>query len=216
MKKSVKHAPAPGAGASTGMEKSRLAALADGIFSVAMTLLVLDIKLPDNLRLAGSAELWDQLMDLRDRFAVYGFSFAMLGVYWIGHHVHFHFIHRVNRPFLWINLLFLFFISLVPFSTNLLGGHANTQIAVVVYGANLLLIAVTMYANMQYLIWNPGLTAGLTQKESTHIRRRLLLLILLPLVAIILSYFDTRASFWVFVLMLPAFILPGKIDEDMA
>jgi uncharacterized membrane protein len=109
------------------MEKSRIAALVDGIFAVAMTLLVLDLKLPEGTKMSNDPAVWRQLFELTGRFSTYALSFIVLGMFWIGHHSLFHFVRRVSRDMLWLNLLFLLFITLLPFSTNLLSGHTHLQ-----------------------------------------------------------------------------------------
>jgi uncharacterized membrane protein len=109
------------------MEKSRIAALVDGIFAVAMTLLVLDLKLPEGTKMSNDPAVWRQLFELTGRFSTYALSFIVLGIFWIGHHSLFHFVRRVSRDMLWLNLLFLLFITLLPFSTNLLSGHSHLQ-----------------------------------------------------------------------------------------
>jgi uncharacterized membrane protein len=95
------------------MEKSRILALVDGIFAVAMTLLVLDLKLPEGVTLNNDLEVWRQLLAVAGRFWTYVLSFIVLGMYWVGHHALFHSVHRVNRTLLWLNLLFLLFVTLV-------------------------------------------------------------------------------------------------------
>ena len=114
------------------MEKSRIAALVDGIFAVAMTLLVLDLKLPEGVKMSSDAEVWGHLLELTGRFSTYTLSFIVLGAFWIGHHFLFHFVRKVSRGLLWLNLLFLLLITLLPFSTNLLSGHIHLQIPIVV------------------------------------------------------------------------------------
>src|SRR5215472_14106830 len=140
------------------MEKSRIAALVDGIFAVAMTLLVLDLKLPEGVKISSDAEAWGQLVGLKSRFSTYVLSFIVLGTFWIGHHSLFHFVRRVNRGLLWLNLLFLLFITLLPFSTNLLSGHSPLHIPVAVYGANLLLLSLTSLLQLRYLAHHPELS----------------------------------------------------------
>jgi uncharacterized membrane protein len=68
------------------MEKSRITALVDGIFAVAMTLLVLDLKFPESLKFNTDSEVWRQLLALTGHFETYGLSFVVLGAFWIGHH----------------------------------------------------------------------------------------------------------------------------------
>jgi len=65
------------------MEKSRITALVDGIFAVAMTLLVLDLKLPEGIKMNTDAEVWRQLTALRGHFLIYALSFVVLGTYWV-------------------------------------------------------------------------------------------------------------------------------------
>ena len=74
-----------------GLEKYRLEALIDGIFAVALTLLVLDIRLPDNIVVATNADLLDRLLTLERHFVIYVVSFIVIGMYWINHHIQFHF-----------------------------------------------------------------------------------------------------------------------------
>ena len=123
-----------------GMGKNRIEALTDGIFAVAMTLLVLDIKPPVHLRFETSDALIDHLSVLEHSFVMYAISFVVLAMFWLGHHLQFHFVRHVDRQLLWINLLFLLIAVVVPFSTNLVGDHGHLQLPVVLYAVNLLVL----------------------------------------------------------------------------
>src|SRR5215470_5668536 len=96
-----------------GLTKSRIEALSDGIFAVAMTLLVLDIKPPAVMQ---ATALPRELLALWPRCLSYVVSFLMLGIYWVGQHNQFHLIRWADRTLLWINVVFLMAISFVPFS----------------------------------------------------------------------------------------------------
>jgi len=103
----------------SGLSKTRIEALTDGIFAIAMTLMVFDIKVAP----VAHMDQWNlrhELIQLWPRFLAYVISFVMLGVYWVGHHNQYHYIRRTDRPFLWINIFFLMGVSLIPFSTSLL------------------------------------------------------------------------------------------------
>jgi uncharacterized membrane protein len=139
------------------MEKSRIAALIDGIFAVAMTLLVLDLKLREGVKLSDDAQVWRQLVELRSSFSTYILSFVVLGAFWIGHHSLFHFVRRVNRGLLWLNLLFLLFVTLVPFSANLLSNYSSLHVPVAVFGGNLLLLTLVSLLQLSYLVHHPEL-----------------------------------------------------------
>ncbi len=114
-----------------GLSKNRIEALADGIFAVAMTLLVLDIKSPEQRWFGTDSVLIDYLLQLEHSFAMYAISFFVLGIFWIGHHVLFHFVRQMDRRLLWLNLAFLLLVTLVPFSTDLIGDHGHLILPVV-------------------------------------------------------------------------------------
>jgi uncharacterized membrane protein len=117
------------------LSRNRIEALTDGVFAVAMTLLVLDIKVPELEPPLATAELPLKLLALWPKFLSYLISFVILGIYWVGHHIQLSFIRRADRPLLWINILFLLWVALVPFSTALLSEYAKTRVAIAVCGA---------------------------------------------------------------------------------
>src|ERR1700738_4970476 len=193
------------------MEKSRIAALVDGIFAVAMTLLVLDLKLPEGLKMSSDVEVWHQLLELTGRFLTYTLSFIVLGIYWIGHHSLFHFVRKVNRGLLWLNLLFLLFITLLPFSTNLLSAHTHLQIPIVVYGINLLLISLTSLLQLSYLAHHPELSHDqLTPSWIANIRRRTSIPVIIVIASIATSFFNPNFAMSAYWLLLVFHFLPGR------
>jgi uncharacterized membrane protein len=193
------------------MEKSRIAALVDGIFAVAMTLLVLDLKLPEGTKLSNDTAVWRQLFQLTGRFSTYALSFVVLGTYWIGHHSLFHFVRRVSRGMLWLNLLFLLFITLLPFSTNLLSGHSHLQIPVVVYGINLLLIFIISLLQLLYLERHPELSHDqLSPSWIANSRRRLVIPMVIVVTSIAISFYKPKIAMSAYWLLLVFHFLPGK------
>jgi uncharacterized membrane protein len=138
------------------MSKGRLEALTDGIFATVMTVLVLSLSVPiiagsatpNNVPSVINSEL-DQLVPI-----VYGYvlSFLILAVFWIRHHNIFHFISRVDGPFLWLNLLFLLTIGFIPFSTELLGRFPQIEETVIIYGANLAATGICLQALWRYAV----------------------------------------------------------------
>jgi len=196
------------------MEKSRISALVDGIFAVAMTLLVLDLKLPEGVTLHSDSEVWSQLLGVAGRFWTYVLSFIVLGMYWIGHHAVFHSVHRVNRTLLWLNLLFLLFVTLLPFSTNLVSGHSNLQIPVVVYGLNLIATSLISLLQLRYLAKHPNLSHHQqTGPWSANLNRRAALPIILSLASIALSFYKPSLAMNAYFLLALFHFLPGKHRE---
>jgi TMEM175 potassium channel family protein len=128
-----------------GRSVERLAALSDGIFAVAMTLLVLDLRLPATEAIHGEHDLWRALVALAPRLVVYMMSFLTLGIFWVGQQTQLSHLARSDRSLTWIHILFLFGVSLTPFSTMLLGEHTGFRIALLVYWANILLLGLVLY-----------------------------------------------------------------------
>ncbi len=134
----------PSSESSEGLSKHRIEALSDGIFAFAMTLLVLDVKLPHHPAVE-AGQLAPTLLALWPKFFSYIMSFVVLGVFWVGQHSYAHFLKRTDRWFLWINLLFLMFVVGVPFSTDLLGDYPMQKVAVMIYGCNIMALGLTLY-----------------------------------------------------------------------
>src|SRR5581483_5028132 len=171
-----------GDGPAGGMPKNRVEALVDGIFGVAMTLLVLDIKVPQGLNLVSDAALRSTLASQSGNFRIYVISFIVLGMYWISHHMQFHLVRSVDRIVLWINLLFMFGVSMVPFSTSLLGEYGDLRTPALIYSINLLWLAAMYWVQMIYIERNPHLaSSALTPSAARRVKRRWLLCIGVPL-----------------------------------
>jgi uncharacterized membrane protein len=126
----------------------RLAALTDGVFAIVMTLLVLEIGVPEIAHSSLHAELPRRLLELWPKLLSYGISFILLGMFWYLHHIAFHYIKRSDNGLVWLNILFLMFVALIPFSTSLFGSYGTEQLSLVIYAGNLLLVNV-----MRFLFW---------------------------------------------------------------
>jgi uncharacterized membrane protein len=115
------------------MTKGRLEAFSDGVFAVAITLLVIDIAVPVG------EDLWHQLKDEWPSFAAFFVSFWVIGIIWVNHHGVLDHLKRANRGVLYLNLLLLMTVVFIPFSTALLAEHlksgADEEVAAVVYSA---------------------------------------------------------------------------------
>ena len=197
-----------------GMGKNRIEALTDGIFAVAMTLLVLDIKPPVHLRFETSEALIDHLSVLEHSFVMYAISFVVLAMFWMGHHLQFHFVRHVDRRLLWINLLFLLVAVVVPFSTNLVGDHGHLQLPIVLYAVNLLVLTLLLFLQLRHLAASPHLIApDLTPEAIAHLHRQLLLFGVVPVVSIAASFYSPRLGMYLYALLAVAAFLPGRIDR---
>jgi uncharacterized membrane protein len=197
-----------------GFEKSRLEALADGIFAVALTLLVLDIKLPDGMNFATNDALWRQLADLERHFAIYVISFVVIGMYWISHHIQFHFIRYTDRKLIWINLFYLLCISFVPFSTDLVGDHPSLALPVEIYGVTLVVLSALSFAHLTYLCRHPYLTTHeFTPEVAGLIKGRVLVFTSVPIASMVIAQWNTHIAIWVYLLLVLAHFFTGPVDE---
>ncbi len=122
----------------------RVVAFSDGVFAIAITLLVLSIRVPK----VSDRDLGDALEHLLPQLFTYALSFLVIGMYWMAHHRTFRSLIRVDRTLLWINLVLLGFVALLPFPTEILGEYGNTTLGTVVYAASL-----TAVGFVSVLLW---------------------------------------------------------------
>lgn len=161
------------------LPKNRLEAFSDGIIAFAITLLILEIHIPDLGPGVGNAAMLKAIRDLWPNFAVYVVSFVICNVWWISHHTFIHDLHSVDRRLLWVNSLFLMLIAFMPFPTGLLGHHPGQPIATAFYG---FVCALTGFA-FWLMRWYASMRANLIKPEfpSAAILRRVRISLLSPL-----------------------------------
>jgi uncharacterized membrane protein len=133
-----------------GQNVERLAALSDGIFAVAMTLLVLDLHVPSNQSVHSERELWRVLVMLSPRLLIFLMSVMTLGIFWVGQQTQLNHFARSDRNLAWIHIAFLCAVCLVPFSTSLLAEFIRYRVALLVYWFNIVLLGVTLYWSWGY------------------------------------------------------------------
>src|SRR5918997_5353709 len=137
--------------AEAGRELDRIIFFSDADFAIVITILVLDIRVPDIPPDLVAQELPGQILDLEPKFLSYVISFLVIAIYWQAHHRVFRPIRSYDSTLLWLNFLFLMAISFLPFPTSLLGEYSEEQLSVVIYAAtaavaSLLLVSISWYA----------------------------------------------------------------------
>src|SRR5271155_919408 len=128
-----------------GRSLERLAALSDGIFAVAMTLLVLDIHIPSAEAIHSEVELCRALTAMAPQWVAYLMSFLTLGIFWAGQQTQLNHLREGDRDLTWIHLGFLFAVTLMPLTTRLLAEFIEFRGALVLYWLNILLSGVMLY-----------------------------------------------------------------------
>jgi uncharacterized membrane protein len=181
----------------TGQSLEHLTALSDGLFAVAMTLLVLDLRVP--VSAAGSVYsehgLGEALLRMGPSFAAYLLSFTMLGTFWLAQHTLLSILGRCDRTLTWINLAFLFVVSLLPFSAALLAHYVHLRLAVGVYWLNILLLGAGLEWAARY--GRKALVSGDAEQARSRLttfRRRILLAQTLYALAALLCLISTTVS----------------------
>lgn len=200
-----------------GLGKTRVEALTDGVFAIAMTLLVFGITIPAVAQDSPAAVFQQKLLELWPKFLTYGISFIVLGIYWVGHHNQFHYIRRTDRTLLWINIFFLMSVGLIPFSTTLMGQFPTQQSAVVLYGANLILAGGLLYTHWWYATDRHRLIDTDVHPEVVSLaKRRILMGPVAFLSAIGLSFLSARFAIVLYALAPLLYLAPGRIDLHWA
>ena len=176
------------------MGPGRLHALIDGVFAIAITLLVLDLPRPQD-----STRLVHDLLQQWPSYAAYFVSFVTVGILWIEHNGMMSAVVTVNRRFLERTLLFLLFISIIPWPTAIAAqyGHGSSQAgpAAVLYAATMLAMGISFWISWRYLAAHPELVAEPARGAFPAGARRALTGALFYVLAIVLALFSPGASF---------------------
>ena len=194
-------------------ETGRLEAFSDGVFGIAITLLVLDIRVPRAADLIGRSSLGDALLQQWPTYAAYVLSFVTVLIMWTNHHKLFRLIRRSDHTFLVINGLLLMFITLVPFPTALLAEHLGqpgARMAAAVYSGTCVFIAVLYNVLWRYAAHHGRLLArGHDREAAAAITRQYRFGPLMYLAAFVLAFVNASASVGLCALLAAFFALPG-------
>jgi uncharacterized membrane protein len=124
-----------------GVEFARTVAFTDGLFAIAITLLVVSLAVPTLSDAASVGELADKLNDDSSKFVSFAISFAVIGRYWLAHHAYFSALSKIDRGLIALNLLYLAFIAFLPFPTALLGAYFENPLSITIYAVNLAIVS---------------------------------------------------------------------------
>lgn len=182
------------------MKKERLEALSDGIFAIAMTLLVIEIKVPEFHGVVSNYELFKALADAYPLFLSYILSFALLFTYWRAHNYLMSvFAKSIDSRLTNYNAVFFLFIALVPFSSYLLGRYSHTQIAVLFIALNTILISLAQILMRNYIINSKNIkNVTFTPRDMRHSTIRIMVPVICAGLAMILSFSDITAALLLF------------------
>jgi uncharacterized membrane protein len=193
------------------MPKGRLEAFSDGIIGVIITILVLEVRLPEG---TSEGALPGALFLLLPKVASYVVSFAVVAVWWVAHHQLFQSIQRTDRGLLWLNSLFLLFLSFIPFPTALIGTYPRSQAAILVYALSsfltgLCFVILRWYVSFRARLVSPEIPVPVLRSAL----RRGFLSPALYLLAAVSSFVSKEMSLLLFVIVPCIYFLPGLFDR---
>jgi uncharacterized membrane protein len=192
----------------------RIMAFTDGVFAITITLLVLEIQVPNFEHSMAASKLVPALYHLLPKFYGFILSFVVLGIYWIAHHNMFIHITKHNHILMWLNNLFILCTAALPFTTGLLGEYNDQQIAVVIFGLNLFLTGL-----MINLIWWYAAKYELVDKETTSpafissVQNYMKIAPILYLISIFVSFFSLTVAKFIFVIVAVIYIFPNPFHR---
>jgi uncharacterized membrane protein len=188
------------------MRKNRLEAFSDGVIAIIITIMVLELRVPHG-------EGLETLKPLIPVFLSYILSFVYLGIYWNNHHHMLHAADTVTGPILWANLHLLFWLSLVPFATGWMGENHFASAPAALYGAVLLLAAISYYILQQFIIASQGSNSILKKAVGGDWKGKVSPL--LYAVAIPLAFWRQWISLAIYVIVALIWLIPDRRIEKV-
>ncbi len=186
----------------------RIVFFSDAVMAIAITLMALEIRLPELGSAATAAQIDAAIKALAIRLSVYILSFVVIGTYWVLHHRLFRMFRRYDYRLIWFNLVFLMFVAFVPATTNALGSYASSGSVTALYAVSLALVGLS-----EYLVWWYALRQHYVRHVRTapHLDRYITVRILVPPLIFLLSLFvapvDANLAKLSWALMIPLFFL---------
>jgi uncharacterized membrane protein len=203
----------------------RIKAFSDGVFAIALTLLILQVKVPSPSQITSEADLQSFLLQQWPAYLSYVLSVLIIGLYWVAHHGLFHYVRRANRMLLWLNIVFLLCVTFIPFPAALMSEFTNYRTSVVIYGANLAVAGLLFdlmrwYATHQHRLVDKDLHPQVIRTA----RRRNLTGPLIYLIGIMVSFIPFNISGFsgiqlclaLYMLVPVIYLLPGPTDSYWA
>jgi len=198
----------------------RVEAFSDCVISIVITVMVFDIKLPEAGRLTNKWEL-KQLLLLIPQLISYLFSFIVLGIMWLNHHHLLHLIQKVDEKFLWLNLHLLFWLSLIPFPTDMLGRNPFLSYSTAMYGGILFMSSFAIALLRGYAVRNSfmyirkeKMLNRTIDKVNKRAKMKNYLGMAVYLLSIPLSFWSVYAAYACFSVPPLLFFIPDGIDDE--
>ncbi len=200
--------------ASNGFNTFRIENLTDGVYAIAMTILVLGIKVPIGLDTSSNAsKIFSTSVFIP--LMIYFLSFLIIGTYWVGTHIQHHFTAKTDRILLWLNILLLMIISVIPFSASFLNNYFGDKASIVFYSVNLLSASACQLIMLYYSRKKKFLKPHVTFVVYRSVRTRILVPAIFYMLAIMTSFFKPEYAIYLFIIPLVLDLIPGQVDKEI-
>ena len=196
--------------------KTRLEAFSDGVFAIVVTLLIIEIKVPEVKGPDISSQLSQALIHMFPKFLSYAMSFAYIAIYWVNHHLLFHVIKKVDRGLFWFNSFFLMVLAFIPFPTALIGEYPQEHVAVILYGVIMFLTALSFVLIKWYAINYAKL--GDPKMETDIFKDSLFKITAGPLcylLAIIFAFINPWISIGIYLIIPVIYFIPTEVERRL-
>lgn len=200
---------------------TRLETFSDGVIAIVITIMILELKLPDLTKDNSTEQTIDHLKHLLPYFITYAFSFMMIGIFWTNHHHMFHLLEHTDEHLVWQNFLFLFLLSLIPFATAMVGANPYIAISPALYGFVMLLTSLSFVLIRNYTIRNELIHKDRDKELTRKIfkisfkgRTKAIIGSIVYFVSIPLAYINVYFSYVCFIIPPIIFFIPEGIDNE--
>jgi uncharacterized membrane protein len=190
----------------------RVGALVDGVFAIAMTLLAFDLRVLDIITPIANHNTPQVISKIWPHFLIYAISFIILGFYWIEHRIQYDHIKYSSKYFFWINIFFLMFIALIPFSTGVLGRYFSEQFSIVLYAINIIVIGILSYFHWWYVNFHRLVYKNTTPAINSTIKKSIILVPITALISIVISFFNLGFSLVIYSVIPIYYIFLSRYD----
>lgn len=182
------------------MKQSRLDQLSDGIFSIVMTILVFELTVPSYKGIMTDQILLHSLINIYPLFLSYLLSFSLLFTYWRSQHLITSVLAKnIDTKLSNLNGIFLFFVALVPFSSHLLGQYMNSEVSIIFFALNIILIGSSLFRMRNYIIKSTTIEhVPFTKKENEHANMHILFPVGIAIIAIAVSFISNSLAIILF------------------
>ncbi|MEP7255066.1 MAG: TMEM175 family protein [Ferruginibacter sp.] len=193
---------------------TRIEAFSDGVFAIVITLLAFQFKVPKFTTEATIQQNLHELVKLSPHFIGFVFSFLFVAVFWINHHQLFHTIKEADRKLLWYNIHMLFWITIIPFPTAMVGDHPEIPLAAMSLAFVLMMSSLAAYIVRRYSYFKASLVdESLSIDSIKDGLNKNIAAIILNFTAILVAPYSVKICYIIFIIVLALFIIPQKLER---